>query len=316
MLNRRHLRIKVLQMLYTFYNQKESMDLKTAKTQLLQSVDLMYDLYLYLMLTFQEVRNASLSKMDDRANKLRPSFEDLNPNRKLVDNEIIERIMGSVALQDLCQRRNVNWNSDEKQEIFRKLFIEIEKSEVYFEHMEALENDFSNAKNFLVHLFRSEIANSPLIYNFFEEEEIRWMDDIDLACSMVIKTIKMSTEEDDFDFLPLYKENDDEKDFITTLLKQTVALDQESEHLIEEMADNWELDRIAKMDVLLLKMALAELQSFESIPTKVTINEYLEISKYYSTPKSNVFINGILDKSLQKLVKEKKVLKTGRGLKQ
>ena len=316
MLNRRHLRIKVLQMLYTFYNQKESMDLKTAKTQLLQSVDLMYDLYLYLMLTFQEVRNASLSKMDDRANKLRPSFEDLNPNRKLVDNEIIERIMGSVALQDLCQRRNVNWNSDEKQEIFRKLFIEIEKSEVYFEHMETLENDFSNAKNFLVHLFRSEIANSPLIYNFFEEEEIRWMDDIDLACSMVIKTIKMSTEEDDFDFLPLYKENDDEKDFITTLLKQTVALDQESEHLIEEMADNWELDRIAKMDVLLLKMAFAELQSFESIPTKVTINEYLEISKYYSTPKSNVFINGILDKSLQKLVKEKKVLKTGRGLKQ
>ena len=316
MLNRRHLRIKVLQMLYTFYNQKESMDLKTAKTQLLQSVDLMYDLYLYLLLTFQEVRNASLSKMDDRANKLRPSFEDLNPNRKLVDNEIIERIMGSVSLQDLCQRRNVNWNSDEKQEIFRKLFIEIEKSEVYFEHMEALENGFSNAKNFLVHLFRSEIANSPLIYNFFEEEEIRWMDDIDLACSMVIKTIKMSTEEDDFDFLPLYKENDDEKDFITTLLKQTVALDQESEHLIEEMADNWELDRIAKMDVLLLKMAFAELQSFESIPTKVTINEYLEISKYYSTPKSNVFINGILDKSLKKLVKEKKVLKTGRGLKQ
>ena len=316
MLNRRHLRIKVLQMLYTFYNQKESMDLKTAKTQLLQSVDLMYDLYLYLLLTFQEVRNASLSKMDDRANKLRPSFEDLNPNRKLVDNKIIERIMGSVALQDLCQRRNANWDSDEKQEIFRKLFIEIEKSEVYFEHMEALENDFSNAKNFLVHLFRSEIANSPLIYNFFEEEEIRWMDDIDLACSMVIKTIKMSTEEDDFDFLPLYKENDDEKDFITTLLKQTVALDQESEHLIEEMADNWELDRIAKMDVLLLKMAFAELQSFESIPTKVTINEYLEISKYYSTPKSNVFINGILDKSLKKLVKEKKVLKTGRGLKQ
>ena len=303
-------------MLYTFYNQKESMDLKTATTQLLQSVDLMYDLYLYLLLTFQEVRNASLSKMDDRANKLRPSFEDLNPNRKLVDNKIIERMIGSHTFQDLCKRRNVNWNSDEKQEIFRKLFIEIEKSEVYFEHMEALENDFSNAKSFLVQLFRSEIANSPLIYNFFEEEEIRWMDDIDLACSMVIKTIKMSTEEGDFDFLPLYKENDDEKDFITTLLKQTVALDQESEHLIEEMADNWELDRIAKMDVLLLKMAFAELQSFESIPTKVTINEYLEISKYYSTPKSNVFINGILDKSLKKMMQEKKVLKTGRGLKQ
>lgn len=316
MLNRRHLRIKVLQMLYTFYNQKESMDLKTANTQLLQSVDLMYDLYLYLLLTFQEVKNASLSKMEDRANKLRPSFEDLNPNRKFIDNSIVESITNSNPFQDLCQRRNVNWKSDERQEIFRKLFIEIEKSEVYFEHMEAIENDFSNAKNFLVQLFRNEIANSPLVYNFFEEEEIRWMDDIDLACSMVIKTIKNIKDEGPFEFLPLYKDNDDEKEFITTLLKQTVAIDQESEKMIAELADNWELDRIAKMDVLLLKMAFAELQSFESIPTKVTINEYLEISKYYSTPKSNVFINGILDKSLKKMTKEKKIVKTGRGLKQ
>lgn len=316
MLNRRHLRIKVLQMLYTFYNQKESMDLKTANTQLLESVDLMYDLYLYLLLTFQEVKNASLSKMEDRANKLRPSFEDLNPNRKFVDNSIVESITNSNPFQDLCQRRNVNWKSDERQEIFRKLFIEIEKSEVYFEHMEAIENDFSNAKNFLVQLFRNEIANSPLVYNFFEEEEIRWMDDIDLACSMVIKTIKNTKDEGPFEFLPLYKDNDDEKEFITTLLKQTVAIDQESEKMIAELADNWELDRIAKMDVLLLKMAFAELQSFESIPTKVTINEYLEISKYYSTPKSNVFINGILDKSLKKMTKDKKIVKTGRGLKQ
>ncbi len=292
------------------------MDLKTANTQLLESVDLMYDLYLYLLLAFQEVKNASLSKMEDRANKLRPSFEDLNPNRKFVDNSILESIANSNPFQDLCQRRNVNWKSDERQEIFRKLFIEIEKSEVYFEHMEAVENDFSSAKNFLVQLFRNEIANSPLVYNFFEEEEIRWMDDIDLACSMVIKTIKNTKDEGPFEFLPLYKDNDDEKEFITTLLKQTVAIDQESEKMIAELADNWELDRIAKMDVLLLKMAFAELQSFESIPTKVTINEYLEISKYYSTPKSNVFINGILDKSLKKMTKDKKIVKTGRGLKQ
>lgn len=292
------------------------MDLKTANTQLLESVDLMYDLYLYLLLTFQEVKNASLSKMEDRANKLRPSFEDLNPNRKFVDNSIVESITNSNPFQDLCQRRNVNWKSDERQEIFRKLFIEIEKSEVYFEHMEAIENHFSSAKNFLVQLFRNEIANSPLVYNFFEEEEIRWMDDIDLACSMVIKTIKNTKNEGPFEFLPLYKDNDDEKEFITTLLKQTVAIDQESEKMIAKLADNWEFDRIAKMDVLLLKMAFAELQSFESIPTKVTINEYLEISKYYSTPKSNVFINGILDKSLKKMTKDKKIVKTGRGLKQ
>ena len=303
-------------MLYIFYNQKESMDLKAANKQLLHSVDLMYDLYLYLLLTFQEVRNASLLKMDDRAKKMRPSFDDLNPNRRFVDNPLIAKIIASDEFQDVCKRRNVNWSSDERQEIFRKLFIEIEKSEVYFENMESLGDDFSSVKTFLVQLLRSEIANASLIYSFFEEEEISWMDDIDLACSMVIKTLKMSSESGDFEYLPLYKENDDEKDFIQTLLKQTVSLDTESEKLIEDLADNWELDRIAKMDVLLLKMAFAELQSFESIPTKVTINEYLEISKYYSTPKSNVFINGILDKSLKKLTKDKKIIKKGRGLKE
>ena len=303
-------------MLYIFYNQKESMDLKAANKQLLHSVDLMYDLYLYLLLTFQEVRNASLLKMDDRAKKLRPSFDDLNPNRRFVDNPLIAQIIASDGFQDACKRRNVNWSSDERQEIFRKLFIEIEKSEVYFENMESLDDDFFSVKTFLVQLFRSEIANSSLIYNFFEEEEISWMDDIDLACSMVIKTLKMSSEAGGFEYLPLYKENDDEKDFIQTLLRQTVSLDTDSEKLIEELADNWELDRIAKMDVLLLKMAFAELQSFESIPTKVTINEYLEISKYYSTPKSNVFINGILDKSLKKLTKDRKIVKKGRGLKE
>ena len=182
--------------------------------------------------------------------------------------------------------------------------------------MESLDDDFASAKTFLVQLFKTEIANSSLIYNFFEEEEISWLDDIDLACSMVIKTLKMNSGSEDFIYLPLYKENDDEKEFIQKLLKQTVSLDTNSEKLIEELADNWELDRIAKMDVLLLKMAFAELQSFESIPTKVTINEYLEISKYYSTPKSNVFINGILDKSLKKLTANNKIIKKGRGLKE
>ncbi len=302
-------------MLYIFYNHKGSMDLKTANKQLLHSIELMYDLYLYLLLTFQEIRNASLRKMNDRAKKLRPSFDDLNPNRRFVDNPLIAKMIACDGFHDICRRRNVNWNSDERQEIFRKLFIEIEQSEVYFGNMESEEDDFLIAKAFLVQLFKSEIANSSFIYNFFEEEEISWMDDIDLACSMVVKTLKMATENGDFEYLSLYKENDDEKDFIQTLLRQTIALDRESEKLIAELADNWELDRIAKMDVLLLKMAFAELQTFESIPTKVTINEYLEISKYYSTPKSNLFINGILDKSIKKLVKDKKIIKKGRGLK-
>jgi N utilization substance protein B len=276
----------------------------------------MYDLYLYLILTFQELRASSLAKMDDRSKKIRPTFDELNPNRKYVDNQVVSKIMAAEPFQALCKRRNVNWNSDEEQEIFRKLFIEIEKSEVYFENMDEKESGFIQDRSFLIQLFRAEIANSPIIYSFFEEQDICWIDDIDLACSMVIKTLKGMSENETFEVLPLYKENDDEKEFIQTLMKQTITLDSESEKLIGTLADNWDLDRIAKMDVLLLKMAFAELQSFESIPTKVTINEYLEISKYYSTPKSNVFINGILDKSVKILTEEKKIIKTGRGLKQ
>jgi N utilization substance protein B len=152
------------------------------------------------------------------------------------------------------------------------------------------------------------------MYNFFEEERIDWMDDIDLACSMVIKTLKTFEENAENEILPLYKDPEDEQEFIRVLLRKTISRDTENLTIIDELTKNWELDRIAKMDVLLLKMALTELQEFNNIPTKVTLNEYIEISKYYSTPKSSNFINGILDKAVERLEKENKIKKMGRGL--
>src|SRR5574343_18761 len=159
-----------------------------------------------------------------------------------------------------------------------------------------------------------EIANSELLYNFFEEKSIHWMDDIDLACSMVLKTLKSVNEGEVIELLPLYKVDDDEQDFIRDLLRKTISMDKENEALIDDLTKNWELDRIAKMDVILMKMAITELQIFNNIPTKVTLNEYIEISKFYSTPKSNGFINGILDKAIDRLQAEKKIVKIGRGL--
>ena len=140
------------------------------------------------------------------------------------------------------------------------------------------------------------------------------MDDIDLACSMVLKTLKSIQENQEVEILPLYKADDDEKEFISSLLKETILMNASNESIIDELTKNWELDRIAKMDVLLMKMAITELQIFSNIPTKVTLNEYIEISKYYSTPKSNGFINGILDKAIVQLTKENKIKKSGRGL--
>ncbi len=300
-------------MLYSYFNDEDSKDISLAENNLLNSIERIYDLYIYLLLSFPVVREVALNKQDERKKKLRPTNEDLYPNLKFVDNKIISLITKSVDLNQLSENRKINWDNDEKREIYRKIFIEIEKSEVYFEHMNNDEIGFEADRNFLIQLFKAEIANSPLIYDFFEDEDIHWMDDIDLACSMVIKTIK-NTKEDTFDVMPLYKANDDEKAFICTLLKETIKKDAENELMIENLVENWEFERIAKMDVLLLKMAITELQCFETIPTKVSINEYIEISKYYSTPKSNVFINGILDKSVNLLSKENKINKSGRGL--
>ena len=300
-------------MLYSYFNDEDSTDIQLTEKNLLNSIERIYDLYIYLLLSFPVVREVALNKQDERKKKLRPTKEDLYPNLKFVDNKIISLIIDSVDLSQLSENRKINWDNDEKREIYRKIFIEIEKSEVYFEHMNNDEKGFEADRNFLIQLFKAEIANSPLIYDFFEDEDIHWMDDIDLACSMVIKTIK-NTKEDSFDIMPLYKANDDEKAFICALLKETIKKDAENELMIENLVENWEFERIAKMDVLLLKMAITELQCFETIPTKVSINEYIEISKYYSTPKSNVFINGILDKSVNLLSKENKINKSGRGL--
>ncbi|MFZ9612263.1 MAG: transcription antitermination protein NusB [Crocinitomicaceae bacterium] len=313
MLNRRHLRIKVLQILYAFFQSEEENILKAEK-ELLAAVERMYDMYLFMILTLPELKRAGLNRMDEQKKKMRPSVEDLNPNLKFVQNALIEAIESSQSLTKLSESRKVNWLGAESQEIFRKLYLTILESEVYFEHMNNEQVGLEEDMQFALQLFKSEIANSELIQYFFEEKSIYWADDLDLCCSMAMKTMKSWTTRKAFEVLPLYKENDDEKEFIVNLLRKTIQMNEENESLITELTQNWELERIAKMDIILLKMGLTELQTCSSIPTKVTLNEYIEISKFYSTPKSNLFINGVLDKAIVQLTKEKKIVKIGRGL--
>ncbi len=314
MLNRRHLRIKVLQALYAFYQSHKS-DILQGQKELLSAIDRMYDLYLSLLLTLPELKSKGEHRLTENTKKLLPTDEDLNPNRKFVDNRIIKIIEEQPTLRAESENRKVNWLGAVEQEIFRKMYLHIRESEIYFEFMNNGKDDFVDDKEFIVQLFKKEVANFPALYNYYEEKSIHWLDDIDLACSMVIKTIKSFKEEEErYSILPLYKEDDDEKDFIIQLFKRTIQLDEENVALIDELTQNWEIDRIAKMDVILMKMALTELQVFSNIPTNVTLNEYIEISKFYSTPKSNVFINGILDKAVLRLKKENKIQKTGRGL--
>lgn len=313
MLNRRHLRIKVLQILYAFFQSKE-IDVVKAQNELLLSVERMYDLYLYLLLTIPELKRAAEVNNENRKNKLRPNESDLMPNLKWVENSLVLKIEESKELNKISSARKVNWLGAENQEIFRKMFLQVKDSETYFEFMENGLKDFEEDKKFALALFKNEIINSEFLHNYIEDKSIYWLDDIDLCCSMALKTLKTAAQDKEISILSLYKEDDDEKEFILNLCRNTIEMDVENEKLIETLAENWEVDRIAKMDVLLLKMALVELQTCSSIPTKVTMNEYIEISKFYSTPKSNLFINGILDKAISQLTKEKKIKKIGRGL--
>ncbi|MCO5260221.1 MAG: transcription antitermination protein NusB [Crocinitomicaceae bacterium] len=313
MLNRRHLRIKILQSLYAYF-QSEDDNYPQAEKNLFGAIDKIYHLYIYLLLAIPEVKCFAERKIEENKKKIRPTEDDLNPNLKFVNNAIIQQIETDQKLIKTSETEKINWIGDEKQEMFRKMFLTIRESETYFEHINNGNTDFEADKQFLIDLFKEEIANSPLLYNFFEEESINWLDDIDFACSMVLKTIKSVEENKPLQILDLYKDEEDEKEFTKELFKNTILLDKETEALIDDLTKNWELDRIAKMDIILMKMAITEFQIFNTIPTKVTLNEYIEISKFYSTPKSNSFINGILDRAIVRLNAEGKIKKIGRGL--
>ena len=315
MVNRRHLRIKVLQTLYAYFQSNED-NYRKAENELLTSIERMYDLYVSLLLTFGELKHIAFLRMEDAKNKLQPQESDLNPNLKFVNNKIIEILENNAELRSLSETRKVNWIGDVNREMFRKMFLTIKDSETFFSYMNNDVTGFEEDKAFILALFKEEIANSPLLFNYFEEKSISWLDDIDLMCAMVLKTIKSFSEEGPNRLLELYKDPVDEKQFIVTLLRKSIINETENSKLIESLTDNWELDRIAKMDVLLMNMAITELQEFSNIPKKVTLNEYIEISKFYSTPKSNTFINGILDKAIAQLEKEGKIKKVGRGLMQ
>lgn len=313
MLNRRHLRIKVLQTLYAYFQTNEDDYVKTEQA-MIATVDKIYELYLLLLLSFGELKSVAENRIEDAKTKIRPSEEEKNPNRKFIDNKVIGILENSKELRSVSESRKVNWAGDVNREMFKKMHASIRESEVYFEHMNNDVEGYEEDLSFAIAIFKEEIANSPLMLNFFEEKNIQWIDDIDLVCSMVIKTLKTFTEEGKNELLPLYKDPVDEKQFISTLLRKSIMRNDENMKLIDELTDNWELDRIAKMDLILMNMAITELIEFPNIPKKVTLNEYIEISKFYSTPKSNTFINGILDKAIERLEKEKKIKKVGRGL--
>lgn len=313
MLNRRHLRIKVLQALYGWF-QGDNNDFAMGEKNLFGSIDKIYDLYIYYLLIFEELLFTANNKIEEARNKKLPTYEDLNPKMRFVNNTVLIALSINKMLKTESEKRKINWKHD--QDLVKKIFNDIRESDIYKKYISIDHNELESDKQFVIEIFTEFIANSQGLQNELEEKSISWVDDIDLVCNTVIKTIKniKSESNENMPLIALYKDANEDKDFVKNLFKKTIIQSNENEILIKQKTTNWELDRIATMDMLLMKMAITEAREFASIPTKVTLNEYIEISKFYSTPKSNIFINGILDKVISELKNNGKIIKTGRGL--
>lgn len=313
MLNRRHLRIKIFHALYAYF-QRSKDSLEKGEKELFFSISKMREMYILLMLIFVSMARFAEMRMEEQKKKRLPTEQDLNPNRKFIDNRVIQMLRDNNVLNAAIEKEKITWS--DQPELVKKLYLMLESSEEFQNYMNSGEDSFEEDRQAVVNLFKKLVVNYEPLQNYFEDKSIFWIDDLDLVSSMVIKTLKMFDAESSpgQELLDLYKDPADEVDFVRTLYRQTVVQSEENEALIKEKAENWDMERIALLDMILMKMALTEAREFAQIPVKVTLNEYIEISKFYSTPKSNTFINGILDKLFAELKEKGLIRKIGRGL--
>ncbi|GAB4315593.1 MAG: transcription antitermination factor NusB [Bacteroidales bacterium] len=318
MLSRRHLRIRVLLALYSFY-QSDSNDIAQGEKELFKQLNKMHELFIWQLSLLTEIVAFARKRMEENKKKFFPTEEDLNPNTRFVDNRVVRWIEESREFNRFREAYKVNWADQE--EMIRKLYVQIRETDDYAQYMSAPHDDFKNDREILIRVILNVIDSSEILQYFYEEKNIYWSDDFYTVNSLVIKALKAIKESwpNDHPLPPMLKkgpEGDENEDklFMRDLFRKTIVHSDEYQQMIAAKVKNWEIDRVALMDILILKMAIAELLEFPSIPVKVTLNEYIDLAKMYSTPKSKIFVNGILDKMIGELKEAGKIKKTGRGL--
>lgn len=314
MLNRRYLRIKAMQSVYSFF-QGEDTDLAAGEKDMLRSIDRTYDLYITALIFPCELADLAANRVEIGRNKRLPTQDDLNPNLKFINNRLIRKIRDSKNVQRDVNARRIGWQSDQAIELIRKTWEAIRNWDTYKEYMSSGKDSWEEDVEFVLDIFRKHVGDSDLFEQYIEEISLHWPGDMNMAVApALLKTCEAATADEDIKLAPLYKDPEDDKKFVLELFRKTVLDHESSSALIGEKTKNWEVDRIAVMDVILMQMAITEFKYFSSIPVKVTLNEYIEISKTYSTPKSRQFINGILDKLVADFREKGLIQKSGRGL--
>ncbi len=312
MVNRRHIRSKVLQAIYAM-TQNQSDQLDVYEKYLFSSLENIRELYLLMLTSLVELQTVEAEFLEVSAKKHLATPQEKNPNKKFVSNLVLQILVQSETLKNWTEELHVN-QFHVNDHYIKTLLNEIKSSDLYKNYMRNGVNTFAEDKDFVIKLFTDFIAPNEKIYEFLEDYKISWIDDIPVVNTAILKQLEALKDENSYFKLNKVFKDDEDKDFAKQLFRKTAL---NADVFIKEYEDktrNWELDRIAEIDTIILNLGVCELQKFPSIPVKVTINEYLELAKEYSTPKSSIFINGILDALVKEYREENKLNKIGRGL--
>ncbi|RZJ69489.1 transcription antitermination factor NusB [Flavobacterium sp.] len=300
-----------MQSIYAMH-QNGSDNLEKQEKFLLHSIEGMFDLYLIMLSALIEIRSSESDYLEKASKKHLSTQDERNPNLKFVNNGILTMLDESNSLSIAIEDRKINnWKLND--DYILLLLKDIKASALYEKYMSNRVNNFAEDKQFLVDLFTDVIVPNEKLYDYLEDYRLTWVDDIPLVNTQLQKEFRAIEAGQEFRVSKLYKDNED-RDFVTILFRKTVLNESELAKEYMDKTPNWDTERIAEIDTIILKMAICEFLKFPSIPIKVTINEYLEIAKEYSTPKSSIFINGILDNLVKEFQTANKLNKAGRGL--
>lgn len=307
MINRELIRLKVVQVIYAYY-QNEGKSVEAAEKELFYSLSKAYDLYNYLLLLMVELTRFADRRIDNRRHKLHPTYEDLNPNTRFIDNAFMAQLAANKQLEEFGKNQKRSW--DDESEFVKRLFEQIEASDVYQAYMAKESLTYEDDRELWRKLYRTFIAQNDDIDELLEDQSLYWNDDKTIVDTFVLKTIKRFDPEngDGQELLPEFRDDED-KEFASKLFRNAINNAEAYRGLMAGNTKNWNMERLAFMDILIMQVALAEILSFPSIPVSVSLNEYVEIAKMYSTPKSGGFINGMLDTIVNQLKKENKLNK-------
>lgn len=309
MINRVLIRAKVVQMLYAYMVSKDAMTLTTAKKELTKSLDKSYELYNALLKLMIELTDVQDLRLDEAKHKFLPTEEDLNPNMRFVENEFVKRLRADQTLADFVDDKKINWRDDE---LFVRLLLDkILRSEEYQEYMEMPKTSLVRDGEVWYQLMKKVVLPDENLLEHLQSMSVYYTDDdLQIIGQFVMKTIRRFEDEESQPILPQYK-NDDDSKFGEQLFSKAVAEMEENNSYIDQFVktEKWDVERIALMDRVVMCTALTEIRNYPSIPVNVSLNEYIELAKDYSTPRSGQFVNGILNAVVNKLRADKVIIK-------